>query len=399
MEELKSLVARAQSGDLDAYGEIVRRFQDMAYGYAFSILGDFHLAEDAAQEAFIHAYRDLANLREPAAFPGWFRRIVFKYCDRLTRRKRVPTAPLDVAAGLSSGEPGPAEVAEKREMKDAVLAAIRALPENERIATTLYYINGYSQEDIAEFLEVPETTVNNRLHASRKRLKERMIGMVDDTLKANAPNERFSREVIDALLARPRPLEIEGHPVSEIWHLIRSALPEYEVVGGDEVEDKGAFDAVQENMERAYHVDGGKALRTQMTVTTFKAMHGRTPPVRLLAAGRVFRPDPEDARHLKVFHQVDGLCVQSVADLNALKGTVGRVLAVVFEPAEVRWRDYPHFGFVDCGMDVEIKLGGEWLEVAGSAVSSSVPRSRKQVTTPPTSEVTHSASVWNDSPC
>jgi DNA-directed RNA polymerase specialized sigma24 family protein len=53
MEEVRSLVVRARGGDLEAYGEIVRRFQDMAYGYAYSILGDFHLAEDAAQEASV----------------------------------------------------------------------------------------------------------------------------------------------------------------------------------------------------------------------------------------------------------------------------------------------------------------------------------------------------------
>ena len=63
-EELTSTVRRAQAGDLEAYGWIVRRFQDMAVGYAASILGDFHLAEDAAQEAFLEVWRDLAQLRE-----------------------------------------------------------------------------------------------------------------------------------------------------------------------------------------------------------------------------------------------------------------------------------------------------------------------------------------------
>lgn len=69
MEDLRSLVARSKSGELEAYGVIVRRFQDMAAGYGYALLGDFHLAEDAAQEAFIEAYQDLEKLREPAAFP------------------------------------------------------------------------------------------------------------------------------------------------------------------------------------------------------------------------------------------------------------------------------------------------------------------------------------------
>ena len=61
MENLSTLVAMARKGDTAAYGEIVKRFQDMAVGYALSVTGDFHLAEDATQEAFLQAYRDLDN--------------------------------------------------------------------------------------------------------------------------------------------------------------------------------------------------------------------------------------------------------------------------------------------------------------------------------------------------
>ena len=70
VEELKTLVTNAQQGDLDAYGQIVRRFQDMAFGYAYSILGDFHLAEDAAQDAFVQAYRDLAAPSRQVSISG-----------------------------------------------------------------------------------------------------------------------------------------------------------------------------------------------------------------------------------------------------------------------------------------------------------------------------------------
>jgi DNA-directed RNA polymerase specialized sigma24 family protein len=72
----------------------------MAYGYAYSILSDFHLAEEATQEAFIEAYQHLRSLRSPDAFPGWLRRIVFKQCDRITRGKKVLTVPLDAAAQM-----------------------------------------------------------------------------------------------------------------------------------------------------------------------------------------------------------------------------------------------------------------------------------------------------------
>ncbi|HUU22558.1 MAG TPA: sigma factor, partial [Phycisphaerae bacterium] len=64
MDDLKSLVERASRGDLEAYGRLVAGLQDMAYGYAYSLTGDFHLAEDATQEAFRAAYFRLGTLRE-----------------------------------------------------------------------------------------------------------------------------------------------------------------------------------------------------------------------------------------------------------------------------------------------------------------------------------------------
>jgi len=77
MEDLDPLIISASSGDVAAFERLVLRFQGMAVGYAFAILGDFHLAEDAAQEAFVEAYARLPSLREPRAFANWLKRIVF----------------------------------------------------------------------------------------------------------------------------------------------------------------------------------------------------------------------------------------------------------------------------------------------------------------------------------
>ena len=368
MEELASLVVGAQSSDRDAYGKIVRRFQDMACGYAFSILGDFHLAEDAAQEAFIEGYRDLANLRKPAAFPGWFRRIVFKRCDRIRRGKEVSTVPLKAAGEVSSDTSGPAQAAQKREMKDRVLDVIRSLPETERTATTLFYINGYSQDEVADFLEVPVTTVDNRLRASRKRLKQRMIHMVEQTLKSSAPDERFSRSVIDGLLARPKPLNIEGHPVCVIWRAMQEALAEYEVVAGQEVEDRDTSAAGEDHAwDLAYRFDENAALRYQMTTVTMTAIRGRTPPVRLLAAGRVFRPDAEDETHSKVFHQVDGVCIAAGLDVDAFKRTCERILGAAVPDAQIQWRERD-YGFVTPGCEALMSTPAAEYEVLGGGM-------------------------------
>ena len=104
-EAAARLVLQAEAGDADAFGRLVEAFQDMAYGYAYTILTDFELARDATQEAFVSAYRDLAKLREPRAFAGWLRRIVRKQCDRLTRGKRIPTVPLSRATDVAARHP------------------------------------------------------------------------------------------------------------------------------------------------------------------------------------------------------------------------------------------------------------------------------------------------------
>src|SRR3954471_2713638 len=68
------------SGDADAYGQLVRRDQGHVYGLAYSLLGDWSEAQDMAQETFIRAYTNLGQLREPAKFPSWLRRVAFGTC-------------------------------------------------------------------------------------------------------------------------------------------------------------------------------------------------------------------------------------------------------------------------------------------------------------------------------
>ena len=93
MDELAETFSRAQQGDKVAFGELVRRYQDLAVGYAYAVLGDFHHAEDAAQDAFVDAFKHIDQVYELRSFPAWLKKVVFKHCDRITRRKTLPTAP------------------------------------------------------------------------------------------------------------------------------------------------------------------------------------------------------------------------------------------------------------------------------------------------------------------
>lgn len=215
-DEISGLIARAtaeraaRAEKEAAFGEIVRRYQDLAFACAYAILGDFHLSEDAAQEAFLAAWRNLDQLRQPEAFPGWLKRIVFSQCHRFTRGKQVETVALEAAGQSAATGDDPSAVGEVRERREGVFAAIRELPENERLATALFYVGDYSQNEIATFLEVPVTTVKKRLYQARQKLRERMLVMVRDTLRETRPSrdERFAetvalfREALDSFVAK-----------------------------------------------------------------------------------------------------------------------------------------------------------------------------------------------------
>ena len=183
MESLEDLVVRAQVGDQEAYNVIVQRFQAMALAYAFSLLGDSELAEDARQEAFVGAYCDLLTLRNPSAFPSWFRRIVHKHSVQIIRGRRILTVPLEELAELASHGPNPAEAAHARDLREKVLQAVDRLPAHEREAVKLYYLEELSLKDISQAQGIPAKTVNSRLHSGRARLRQWLGGMVKKTVQ------------------------------------------------------------------------------------------------------------------------------------------------------------------------------------------------------------------------
>jgi RNA polymerase sigma-70 factor (ECF subfamily) len=191
MTDTAGLVSQARDPEAppgarrEAFTALVRRYQDAAFGYAYALLGDPHQAQDATQEALLDAYRRLEALRVPEAFPGWLRRIVRTHCLRLRRAKEPLPLPLDVDL---PGGPDPVAAAEAGETRTIVAAAISALPAHERPVTLLYYAGDYPQAEIARFLDLPVNTVKKRLQSSRKRLRERMLEMVRETLRGERPS-------------------------------------------------------------------------------------------------------------------------------------------------------------------------------------------------------------------
>jgi RNA polymerase sigma factor (sigma-70 family) len=177
-----------------AFVALTRRFQHAAYGSALTLVRDFQQAEDVVQEAFLAAWAGLPNLAEPAAFPGWLRGIVRHQAFRLLR-KRPAAAPLDEAETVPSEEPAADRVVQHRDEAKAALAAIAQLPDALREPSTLFFVHECSHQDIATFLGLSVPTVNNRLHAARKQLKQRMLTMMKDTLHSHGLPDDFANRI------------------------------------------------------------------------------------------------------------------------------------------------------------------------------------------------------------
>ncbi|MDP6016092.1 MAG: sigma-70 family RNA polymerase sigma factor [Candidatus Latescibacteria bacterium] len=175
MTDTDSLIRLAQGGDLPAYAALVERSQQAALGYARQLLGDFHLAEDAVQEAFLQAYLDLDKLNEPMAFGGWLRRIVHKHCDRVRRRKTGRLVGMDVTRIRSRSDPH-VEL-EQAEESSRLKSGLLRLHDQERDILSLCYLRGLSHRQIASLLGLPESTVNIRLFRARQNLRKELTAM------------------------------------------------------------------------------------------------------------------------------------------------------------------------------------------------------------------------------
>jgi RNA polymerase sigma factor (sigma-70 family) len=206
------LVRRASGGDVEAFVDLTRRFQQFAFGSALALVRDFQQAEDVVQEAFLAAWSALPGLADPAAFPAWLRGIVRHQAFRILRRRRFRTVPLTEAEELPSDEPPADYRLAHRQQAIAALGAIADLPDKLREPATLCFVHECSHQDIATFLGLPVATVNNRLHAARSKLKERMLTMVTQTLHSRALTDDFANRIGRLLEARGGIIEVLFDP-------------------------------------------------------------------------------------------------------------------------------------------------------------------------------------------
>lgn len=182
----RAIIEAARQGNLDSFNCLVLTYQDNVFNQAYRILGDREAAADAAQEAFISAYKHLRSFRG-GSFRAWLLRIVTNLCyDELRRRKRRPTIPLeplddqgdeiDSPKWMADPDTSAEEKVEKAELGQAIQDCLNGLPEDFRAVVVLVDVQGLDYSEAAQAMGKPLGTVKSRLARARLRLRDCLRG-------------------------------------------------------------------------------------------------------------------------------------------------------------------------------------------------------------------------------
>jgi RNA polymerase sigma-70 factor, ECF subfamily len=175
--EITVLVDKAKTGDRDAYGELVTRFQSSVYAMALARVRDPIEAQELAQEVFVHAMRKLPQLRDARCFAGWLRRITARMAiNRLTRKGPLFGADPEILDAVQGEFKTPDELLELSEAKAGLHAGLKKLKDLDRETLEAFYLRGQSLIEMAEAFETPVGTIKRRLHVARARLKDVLEG-------------------------------------------------------------------------------------------------------------------------------------------------------------------------------------------------------------------------------
>lgn len=179
-------IARALAGEVDAFNELVIKYQRLAYSVAYRTLQNEESAADAVQDSFVKAYRALGGFKG-GLFKSWLLRIVVNTCyDVLRVQKRYISEPIDddpsldgeetrVARQLVDSSESPDEFVERMELSSYIELGIRNLPPDQRLVMTLCDVHGYSYEEIAEITGYPMGTVKSRISRARTKLRDYLL--------------------------------------------------------------------------------------------------------------------------------------------------------------------------------------------------------------------------------
>jgi RNA polymerase sigma-70 factor (ECF subfamily) len=170
------LLDRCRSGDLEAFGELVQRYQQTVFNVCFRMLGERREAEDLAQESFLRAYRKLDTFDVDRPFGPWIRRVAANVCLNHLEKRRITQVPLDEERNRITGSTllDPEMKRIEAESQNRIRQAIIVLPPKYRAVIELRHFQSMSYEEISRTLNIPISDVKSHLFRGRRRLAENL---------------------------------------------------------------------------------------------------------------------------------------------------------------------------------------------------------------------------------
>jgi RNA polymerase sigma-70 factor (ECF subfamily) len=366
MEPLSELVLRAQAGDVDAYARLVQATQRMVYAVALSVLRDSVAAQDAAQQAYLRAFRRLPDLDEPAAFAGWLRRIVITISLNMRRSRRAVLLPLDDIPEVPVLDESETRWSEAQRQRLA--AALLTLTPAERQVCDRRYHGGWTIGRLATQAGVDQAAMRKRLQRIRDKLRKEM-----EMSEQRNINEDIGRDLpakVVELLARPRLTDLPENPVGKTLETVRSVFPEFverplpEFVDLEEARKTIGNDALYIDPVELHRLADGRILRYDLTLPLLLTARYEGQPLRFWSAGKVYRAGKIDAMHLEVFHQAEALWLDNRARFDPWQMT-GRVFESVNRLFPGRSIKVVPTQYQMCtqAWEIEVEDEGRWFEV------------------------------------
>ena len=367
MEPLNDLVRRAQAADVEAYGRLVHATQKMAYAVALGVVRDPALAQDAAQEAYLRAFRRLQELQEPAAFVSWLRRIVITVALNMRRARRftllqfddVPDVPV-----LDESETTWTELQRHR-----LAAALLTLTDEERRLCDRRYHGRWSTARLAEHAGVDESAMRKRLQRIRDKLRKEIEVAEQRAIRPEDIRSDFPAKVVE-LLARPQLTDLPENPVGKVLETLRGVYEGFERVELPEIVDFADAQktigsvAMYIDPVELHHVDDRRILRYDLTLPLLLTVRSEGKPMRIWTSGKAYRLCQIDAMHLDAFHQAEMLWLDDRSRLDPWQAT-GLVLRSIDRIFPGRTMKIVPTQYAMCSQSWELEVddGGRWFEV------------------------------------
>jgi RNA polymerase sigma-70 factor, ECF subfamily len=186
--EEQDIINRIQSGELDCYELLVKRYQEQAFQIAYGITSNYDDAREAAHEAFVSAFKAIGGFKKDARFSSWLYAIVVNKCkDKLrTRQRNYKLVYIDKVVDMEDNEillelrdeksKSADEILELKEVGLKITDALNLLPTSQKIAFTLHHINGLSLAEVAEIMGKGLSTIKTHIHRAVLELRKELDG-------------------------------------------------------------------------------------------------------------------------------------------------------------------------------------------------------------------------------